>query len=224
MIASTPESTQETQLAELTELLEADTSKREDGRHIAEVTLIRSGKSKQGNLYSPELLDDSTALFEGALAFADHSKPGDLPERSVRDIVGYYRNVHSLKESQGSRLRAELHLVPGNDWLFALLQESQRNPSLCGLSIDAFGETERGSNGTNIVKSLRKVNSVDIVTRPSAGGSFDRLIQSDAPGDSREGPTQWPLTSSTRPVTSSCRTTPPPSPPSKSSTSSRPRS
>jgi hypothetical protein len=169
----------EAQLTELTELLEAETPTREDGRHVAEVTLIRSGTSKQGNHYSSAVLQESAPLFEGALAFADHQKPGDLPERSVRDIVGYYRNVRSLQEGQHSRLRAELHLVPGNDWLYALLQESQRNPALCGLSIDAFGETERGSDGTQTVTSLKKVLSVDVVTRPSAGGSFDRLIQSD---------------------------------------------
>jgi hypothetical protein len=93
--------------------------------------------------------------------------------------VGYYRNVRPLTEGANARLRAELHIVPGNDWLYALLQESQRNPSLCGLSIDAFGETERSSDGSTLVKSLKKVLSVDVVTRPSAGGSFDRLIQSD---------------------------------------------
>jgi hypothetical protein len=176
MIASPPE---ETQVIELTELIEAEVPAREDGRHIAEVTLIRSGKSKQGNLYSPEVLTEAAPLFEGALAFADHSKPGDLPERSVRDIVGYYRNVRSLKEAAGSRIRAELHLVPGNDWLYSLLQESQNHPSLCGLSIDAFGDTVREADGTTVVKSLKKVLSVDVVTRPSAGGSFDRLIQSE---------------------------------------------
>lgn len=169
----------ETSLIELTELLETELPTREDGRHIAEVTLIRSGKSKQGNLYSPSVLREAAPLFEGALAFADHQKPGDLPERSVRDIVGYYRNVRSLQESGVARLRAELHLVPGNDWLFSLLQESQNHPSLCGLSIDAFGETVREADGTNVVQSLKKVLSVDVVTRPSAGGSFDRLIQSD---------------------------------------------
>jgi hypothetical protein len=177
MIADAPP--EETQLLELTELLETDVPKREDGRHVAEVTLIRSGKSKQGNLYSSEVLSEAAPLFEGALAFADHSKPGDLPERSVRDIVGYYRNVRTLKEAVGSRIRAELHLVPGNDWLHSLLQESQNHPSLCGLSIDAFGDTVREADGTTVVKSLKKVLSVDVVTRPSAGGSFDRLIQSE---------------------------------------------
>jgi hypothetical protein len=169
----------ETPILELTELLEAQTVAGETGRHVAEVTLIRSGTSKQGNHYSPAVLRESAPLFEGAIAFADHQKPGDLPERSVRDIVGYYRNVRELTESGASRLRAELHLVPGTDWLYSLLQESQNHPSLCGLSIDAFGETERGSDGTNLVKSLKKVLSVDVVTRPSAGGSFDRLIQSE---------------------------------------------
>jgi hypothetical protein len=169
----------EAQLTEFTELLEAHTTSGEDGRHIAEVTLIRSGRSKQGNLYTPDVLREAAPMFEGAVAFADHVKPGDLPERSVRDIVGYYRQVRPLTEGGTTRLRAELHLVPGNDWLYGLLQESQHHPSLCGLSIDAFGETERSSDGSTLVKSLKKVLSVDVVTRPSAGGSFDRLIQSD---------------------------------------------
>jgi len=146
-----------------------------DGKHIAEVTLIRAGVSRNGNEYPPEVLREAVPLFEGVRAFADHPKSGDLPERSIRDLVGYYRGVHL---DEAGRLRGQLHLVPGNEWLFNLLKEAEGNPALCGLSIDSYGDAKR-QGGTNKVNKLLHVASVDIVTRPSAGGQVERILQSD---------------------------------------------
>lgn len=158
-----------TQLRETHELLEAR-QVGEEGRHILEVTVIQAGKSKHGHTYLQEALSAAAPLFEGVRAFADHPRPGDLPERSVRDLVGYYRNARY----DSGRVRAELHLVPGNDWLFNLLKESHTAPGLCGLSIDAWGHRENGN-----ITRIDRVDSVDIVTRPAAGGGVDRIIASD---------------------------------------------
>ncbi len=160
-------------LREATDLLEATVSP--DGKHVVEVTLIRAGTSKNGNAYAPAVLREAAPLFEGVRAFADHPKPGDLPERSVRDLVGHYRQVHF---DEAGRLRAQLHLVPGNDWLFHLLQEAARYPDLCGVSIDADGEVDARSR-PRTVKAIHRVSSVDIVTRPAAGGTVERILQSD---------------------------------------------
>ncbi len=168
------------------------------GKHILEVTLIRSGTSKNGNTYPPHVLREAIPLFEGTRAFADHQSPHDLPERSVRDLVGYYKHVHL---DEAGRLRGQLHLVPGNDWLFSLLSEAEGNPDLCGLSIDAWGTEDqagKGSASTRLISRLNRVMSCDIVTRPSAGGSIDRLLQSDRSPNPTETTTMEPETAEQR--------------------------
>jgi len=153
-----------------------------DGRHVLDVTLIRSGKSKMGNIYPSDVLRESTHLFEGVAAFADHNNDDRRPERSVRDIVGYYKNVsHVAEGADNSRLAGELHLLPGTDWLWTLMQETQRHPSICGLSIDAYAACQESDDGRQVAE-FRRVNSVDVVTRPSAGGTVDRIIASHRPG------------------------------------------
>ncbi len=149
-----------------------------DGRHILDVTLIRSGKSKMGNVYPSDVLRESTHLFEGVAAFADHNNDDRRPERSVRDIVGYYKNVHHIAEGQDGRLTGELHLLPNTDWLWTLMQETQRHPSICGLSIDAYASCKESDEGRQVAE-FRRVNSVDVVTRASAGGTIDHIIASE---------------------------------------------
>jgi len=149
-----------------------------DGRHILDVTLIRSGKSKMGNVYPSEVLRESTHLFEGVAAFADHNNDDRRPERSVRDIVGYYKNVSHLAEGENGRLTGELHLLPGTDWLWTLMQETQRHPSICGLSIDAYASCQESDDGRQVAE-FHRVNSVDVVTRASAGGTIDHIIASE---------------------------------------------
>jgi len=161
-----------------------------DGRHVLDVTLIRSGKSKMGNIYPSDVLRESTHLFEGVAAFADHNNDDRRPERSVRDIVGYYKNVQHHAEGEQGRLAGELHLLPGADWLWTLMQETQRHPSICGLSIDAYAACQESNDGRQVAE-FRRVNSVDIVTRPSAGGTIDHIIASHRP--QKEPPVAVPI-------------------------------
>ncbi|MGH9305211.1 MAG: hypothetical protein ACRDZ5_12520, partial [Acidimicrobiales bacterium] len=151
----------------------------QDDRHIIEVTLIRAGRSKMGNVYQPEVLREALPLFEGARAFVDHQKPDDAPERSVRDLAGSY---HQVQLDESGRVRGRLHLLPDHDWLFNLLSEAAGNPDLCGLSIDAYGDVQPGPGQDRTVTALHQIASVDVVTRPSAGGQVERVLQSDRGG------------------------------------------
>ena len=175
--------TQDQQLHIDSEILEAtieETANAGPGRgHIVDVTLIRAGTSSNGNHYPEQVLQDATVLFEGARAFADHKGPTDRAERSVRDLVGYYRQPRYELTPDGGRIRATFHLLPGNDWLWGIIQEATIEPGICGLSIDALGETKQSEvqgRSVRMVESVRKVKSVDIVTRPAAGGSLDRIV------------------------------------------------
>jgi hypothetical protein len=150
-------------------------------RREVEVTCIRQGLSRNGNYYGRDVVASMVPLFEGAQAYADHSfsNQGGLP-RSVRDLVGYYR---SPRLDPSGHLRAVLKVLPSVDWLWDLIQESVSSGlNLVGISIDADGSVSPGSvDGVKcrLVESIQRLRSCDIVSRASAGGRFERLLQAD---------------------------------------------
>lgn len=169
--------------AELSPLSEAriigDNDMAADGS-VVRVTLIKPGWSVNGRYYAKEVLGRAAGLFEGGQAYADHpsrTERQDRPERSVRDLVGYYENVR--QESDGS-LTADLHVV--QDWMKPIVRAAvNENGNLAGLSINALGETRPGEVAGKrgmIVEDIIKHNSTDVVTTPAAGGKFEKLIAS----------------------------------------------
>src|SRR5579864_3206214 len=146
-----------------------------------EVVALRPGLSKNGNFWGPDVVRSIVPLFEGAKAFADHPAPGDRPERSIRDIVGYYKEP---RIGPAGELRATLHVTEAAEWLWTLLKEAIQDgrPDVVAVSVDAeaqcrFGETS--GRRVRVVEAVKRLNSCDVVTRASAGGSFERLLQAD---------------------------------------------
>lgn len=147
------------------------------------VTLIRPGFStnhdREGRprYYPAETLKQAVAAFEGARSFANHPRKSDekdLPERDVRDLTGYYRNVRA---SDDGRLLADFHVVgKSREWLWPMVQESVANkPDLVQLSINALGRTKIADvegRSSVYVESIVGANSVDVVTSGAAGGTF----------------------------------------------------
>ncbi|MFQ5895918.1 MAG: hypothetical protein ACE5JJ_08935 [Nitrospinota bacterium] len=145
-----------------------------------EVVLIRTGLSANGNFYPEEVLRRSLPLFEGVRAFADH---GGGPERSVRDLVGWFSGARL----EGGRVLARFHLVESAEWLRSLLLDAHRRgrPDLVGFSIDAAVRAGRrmGPEGPRTeVEEILRVFSVDVVTEPAAGGAVLRLVASRGEG------------------------------------------
>jgi hypothetical protein len=169
------------------------------GERDVPVVALRSGTSKNGYFYTPEVVASLVPLLEGAQAFADHPGPQDRPERSVRDLVGFYRNarVETRPAAGGQPRQAEvvatLHLLESAAWLWSTLREAleQGMPGLVGISIDvqATVEPQRGAGGqmVNAVTRFVAMNSCDVVTKPSAGG---RLLgrQRESAGARAAGP------------------------------------
>ena len=181
------------------------------------VTLIRAGESRNGYVYSPEVLQAAMPLFEGATAFCDHvpgpaSPPnppslggdGDTPatflspnaggahgpplpppkfggmggaHRSVRDVVGSYRDVRYNE----SRLQAVLRLVNGEvaRLVEQVVRDRQRGLAVpnIGLSADMVVLLAARADGKKTVQQVLKVNSVDVVFDPSAGGTFEQVLE-----------------------------------------------
>lgn len=147
------------------------------------VTLIAEGDTLDGQRrYPAETLAKAAPLFEGAQAYADHpteSEIKDRPERSIRDLVGIYEASHCLSEvGSKTRIKANLHTLESATWIRPLLATAVQHPNLCGLSIHAEGSVVPSDDGVDIVESIDRVISVDIVTRPNAGGAIERLIAS----------------------------------------------
>lgn len=123
--------------------------------NVYQVVLIEEGLGnfRDRFFYTKEALQKAAALglFEGSQAFADHPseiEESSRPERSTRDILGYYTNVQYQENEQGQgQLVANLAVanIPSLDWANALLSKSVeysiqfKEKDLVGLSINASG-------------------------------------------------------------------------------------
>lgn len=156
---------------ELFEALTVDTDTKR-----ARVVLLKSGWSKNKRFYSPDVLSEAVSLFEGAKCYLDHEDVKGISNRSVRELAGFYENVAFIN----NRLEADLQFLDteaGKIGL-ALAQESiKHNKPLAGLSLKGLGKLRKTEEGY-IVEELQKVNSVDIVSEPAAGGEFIKLYES----------------------------------------------
>lgn len=149
--------------------------------HAVQVTLIRGGISKNGYAYNEETLQAIAHMVEGAHAYADHGA-ADVLTRSVRDIVGFYQDAHYVAPDtthERGRVDATLHLFEAASWLWSLIREACTlgKPELIGLSIDILGTWQLNeASKAREVTHVFSLNSCDIVTRPSAGGVFRRIL------------------------------------------------
>lgn len=148
--------------------------------HEVRVTVISGGTSRNGYSYDEHALKQIAQMVEGAKAYADHGRSSaDMAVRSIRDVVGFYHNTSFVADASTPRVDATLHIFEAADWLWSIIQEatSLGKPDIIGLSIDIFGnynlDTATKAKAVNNVVSL---NSCDIVTKPSAGGAFKRIL------------------------------------------------
>lgn len=178
------------------ELIDLSEAAYDDAANKVRVTLIKPGWSANGRYYSRTVLAKAAPMFEGTKAYFDHPSNADLknrPERSVRDIAGWYENV--TQEADG-RIAGDL-VVIATEAMPIIKAAITRNPNLAGLSINALGSTRMGEaegRKGQLVEDIAKANSTDIVTTPAAGGTFERLLASDTDGFTRDLLEAMPLT------------------------------
>jgi hypothetical protein len=128
--------------------------------------LMRAGTAN-GLHFSAGVLRAAAPLFEGVPSYIDHAGPSDWGRaggRSVRDLAGRISNVKCVEGWGPATLVADLHLFGQAGWVATLNAEIDDLKEL-GLSAVLWVETE-GQEVTRIVK----VESVDVVMNPAAGG------------------------------------------------------
>jgi hypothetical protein len=97
-------------------------------------------------------------------------------------MVGFYKDAHFVPPDTHyplGRVDATLHILEAASWLWSIIQEAVQlgKPDLIGLSIDIFGVAEPDpQTQARAVRKVVALNSCDVVTRPSAGGSFQRIL------------------------------------------------
>lgn len=145
------------------------------------VCLIKAGLSLNNYFYPSQMLKESVHLFEGSKAYVDHSN--DNVSRSVRDIAGWFENVHF----ENDELDADFYISEGQPWLKTMMKDAwaRGKSDLLGFSIMALGESSLQKEGIKSffrVDKLNKVASIDVVAVPAAGGrilSFSESLQEE---------------------------------------------
>ncbi|MCD6518490.1 MAG: Mu-like prophage major head subunit gpT family protein [Anaerolineae bacterium] len=162
------------------------------------VALMRPGQAN-GLHFAEAVLIEGAERFAGAPCFVDHASAGDLLRpggRSVRDLVGLIVEPHW--DAAAGELRARLELSSQAGWLLRLIEEFGPYPQVLGLSADLWITREGRA-----VRRIEKVNSVDVVVNPAAGGRFLakeeaemqeekrlQMAQSPEPAGEKEAPTE----------------------------------
>lgn len=141
-------------------------------------------KSQNGRLYSVEALRNSVPDWEGVKVYDNHLTDQEFEERQgMRSVAKeWVGSIVKPRWDEGKRqLRGILKVV--DESLATKLKNAYKGDVLgtIGLSIDTFPES-RGIfvEGTPVVviEGFKKIMSVDVVTEPAAGGSFNRLMAS----------------------------------------------
>jgi len=155
-----------------------------------DVVLIEAGRSKGGSqgqiLYPEEVLKKAVPLFENAKCYAfefsgqiyDHLPENikqAVPQGFAKNLVGYFTNPKLKKLPNGKKgIVARFHVIA--DWLKSALKNAGKKlPELLGFSIDAEGVVDKENQ---VALSIDRVDSVDLVTYPAAGGRFLRMVAS----------------------------------------------
>jgi hypothetical protein len=150
-----------------------------EGQQLLPVTVMRAGVAN-GLAIPARVLEGAATLFEGVACFVDHPTALGAARaggRSVRDLAGCIRDVRY--DPAAERLVAHLELYETARWIGGLAAQAAERPFL-GLSADMWARLGPASATGSAVKEvvrIDRVNSVDVVVNPAAGG---RLLLEDA--------------------------------------------
>ena len=153
-----------------------------------EVVIIQAGMSANRNFYGQQVLESAAPKYDKARIYLDHVSEPARFGRSTKDLAGFLTNVRPVmlaQESGGASVfaLAATAIVTKKAIREELMEAWEAGePSLYGLSHDvkASGKVYQHSDGEPAVRvdAIAKVESVDFVTNPAAGGRVMRLVAS----------------------------------------------
>lgn len=151
-----------------------------------EVTICETGATLSGYYITDDSQRAGAALFEGTDVNLYELPTGvthvpeslfDAKQLLVKNKVGW---IDGVKHVAGRGLMGTLHFLDSAKWMGRnILAAMQQGQKVYGLSWDALirGAMAVIDNKTLIrIDEFKRVDSVDIVTRPAAGGKFNRAV------------------------------------------------
>jgi hypothetical protein len=146
----------------------------------ASVKIIQAGQGSSGYYPADVLQRDGPRVFAaGTHIYLDHpsvSEERDRPERSVRDLAGSLTGPAEWKEdgTAGPGLYAPVKFID------SVAPHVNAIAAISGMSIRASGKAgTREVDGKKVrsIESIDVAHSIDVVTRPGAGGKVLDLIE-----------------------------------------------
>lgn len=150
------------------------------------ITVIEAGISYNNTNYPPAVLREATPLFNGARVFVksdeEHLKGKG---KSFSNLIGQLTHPRFVEAAGGKKLgaiQATLELLnSAGDVSDKLVEAVQRGMTeLFGFSIDCDG-TAKQAGKLREAKQIQRVNSVDLIIEPGAGGRVIRMVEAKQP-------------------------------------------
>jgi len=129
--------------------------------------------SRNHRRYTKEALSGGASRYNGVRVYIDHPSKEDERQgwRSVRDLAGQIENARF----DGSKVRGDIKLL-NNDGGKLTYEIATNMPNIAGMSHNAFGKYHR-ENGEEVIESIERVVSVDVVIEPATNDGFFEAYQ-----------------------------------------------
>ena len=174
-----------------------------NGEKVFKVALITEGLGNKRNMnfYGPEAIASAVKVYEGKSCYIDHQSSDEeesLPERSVRDKAGYYKNLTAITMEGSPACIGELHcdLSESGRFLAEKIQSAlnykkefpDNDREYVGFSVNGDGDAEEreievsGEKVTvnYVLAFTEESESCDLVTSPARGGKAMSVIRESA--------------------------------------------
>ncbi len=161
------------------EALAADASQPNASRYL--VRVIRSGLSLNGVEYPAAVLREAAPLFDGVRVFVkpddDHIQ-GNRKNKDFRNLVGRLVQPRFVEAANGGgEIQAVFEVLDTSDVAPKVREAVTRDMTdTFGLSIDAAGREKRRGKFREAV-TIARVDSVDLIISPGAGGQIIRFAE-----------------------------------------------
>lgn len=130
---------------------------------IRNVVLL-GAESKNKRRYTEKCMKAAVGLYENVQAFVNHPTKSEEQDgmRDVRNMAGKFHNVRF----ESMKIRADFKGLPDDPAAKKFISIAHNMPEIAGLSQNASGKVRR-EGGIEIVESIEKVLSVDLVANPA---------------------------------------------------------